>query len=239
MTDCIAENSQRAYGRIAGFALLLIIASGVLTNHLVVSGDAAATAQNVMAHERQFRIGIFGELIMLNGDVLLALALYALLKPVNANLALLGAFWRLANAFVLGVGVVASLVALDFLTDTTAARYLTAFKPDQLHALTMQFLDIHGAATLIGLIFFSLGAATHSYLLWRSGYIPRVLSVAYLVVSAVILVSCSAIVIFPSLDPLIDPWFILPDFVVELLVALWLVIKGATIQPLARRNVTP
>jgi hypothetical protein len=55
-------------------------------------GDAAATAHNILAHERQFRVGLAGELIMLNFDVVLALALYALLKPVNEILALLGAF---------------------------------------------------------------------------------------------------------------------------------------------------
>jgi hypothetical protein len=99
------EDSQQVYARIAGVSLLVIILSGALSNDLIVAGDAAATAHNILAHERKFRVGLAGEMIMLNSDVVLALALYALLKPVNEILALLGTFWRIANAIVLGVGV--------------------------------------------------------------------------------------------------------------------------------------
>jgi hypothetical protein len=218
-------NSQRIYARIAGVSLLVIILSSVLSNDLIVPADAAATARNILTHERQFRVGLAGELIMLNSDVVLALALYTLLKPVNGTLALLGAFWRVANAIVLGVGVVVGLVALDALGD---AHYLTAFDRDQMQAMARQLLDIHGTAMVIGLIFFGLGAATHSYLFWKSRYIPRFLAASYLLVAVVIVVSCFAIIIFPSLNA-IDPWFIVPDFVVEVVVGLWLTIKGANI----------
>jgi hypothetical protein len=220
------ENSHGVYARIAGVSLLVIIVSSVLSNDLIVSGDAAATARNILAHERQFRIGLAGEMIMLNSDVVLAVALYALLKPVNGILALLGAFWRVANAIVLGVGVVVSLVALDTLGD---ARYLTAFKADQMQAIARQLLDIHGTAMLIGLILFGLGAATHSYLFWKSRYIPRFLAASYLLVAVVIVICCFAIVVFPNLDAIIDPWFVVPDFIVELVVALWLIFKGVNI----------
>jgi Domain of unknown function (DUF4386) len=222
----VGQNSQQVYARIAGLALLTIVMSSVLSNDLIVSGDVSATAHNITTHERQFRIGLAGELIMLNSDVLLAVALYALLSPVNKFLALLGAFWRVANAIVLGVGVVAGLVALRVLSDV---HYLTAFKTDQMQAMAKQLLDIHGTGMLVGLIFFSLGAAVHSYLFWKSRYIPRLLSGSYLLVALVILVCSFAIILFPSLGAMIDPWFVLPDFIVESLVALWLVIKGANI----------
>jgi hypothetical protein len=217
------EDSQQVYARIAGVSLLVIILSGALSNDLIVAGDAAATAHNILAHERKFRVGLAGEMIMLNSDVVLALALYALLKPVNEILALLGTFWRIANAIVLGVGVVVGLVALEALGD---AHYLTAFKTDQMQAIARQLLDIHGAAMLIGLILFGLGAATHSYLFWKSRYIPRFLAASYMVVTLAIVICCFAIIVFPRLDPIIDPWFVAPDFVVELVVALWLIIKG-------------
>src|SRR5882757_227212 len=125
------EATQRRSAKIAGAALLLICASGLLSNNLIVSGDATATANNIIAHERWFRLGIFGELLMLNGDIVLAVALYLLLKPVNAGLALLGTIWRLANAMLLAVGVAVSLVALDSIQD---GHYLTAFRADQLAA---------------------------------------------------------------------------------------------------------
>jgi hypothetical protein len=226
MTDAFALISQRRWGRIAGAALMLIILSGLLGNDLIVSGDARTTASNIFAHETRFRVGIGGELLMLNSDILLAVALYALLKPVDANLALLGAFWRLANAVLMAAGVVASLVAVDLVRD---AHYLEQFSVDQRLPLTAQLLDIHGTMMLIGLFLFSLGAATHSYLLLRSRYIPRFLSGAYLIFAVVLFIGSFAIILFPHLDALIDPWFILPDFAIELLVALWLLIKGADV----------
>jgi Domain of unknown function (DUF4386) len=225
-TDGNSDISQRASARIAGISLLVIILSSVSSNDLVVSADAAATAHNILTHGLRFRIGLAGEMIMLNSDVVLALALYRLLKPVNETLALLGAFWRIANATVLGVGIIVSLVASDLLGD---AHYPTAFKTDQVQALARQLLDVHGTGMLVGLIFFGFGAGIHSYLFWKSRYIPRILAGSYLVVTAAIVACCFAIILFPGLDAIIDPWFIAPDFVVELSVALWLTIKGVNL----------
>jgi hypothetical protein len=230
------ENSQRVYARVAGVSLLIIIMSSFLSNNLIVPEDAAVTARNILTHERQFRIGLAGELIMLNFDFILAVALYALLKPINRSLALLGTLWRIGNAIVLGVGVVVSLVALDDLGDV---HYLTAFKTDQMQAIARQLLDIHGTAMIIGLILFGLGAATHSYLFWQSRYIPRVLAASYLLVAVLIVVCCFAIIVFPGLDAIIDPWFVVPDFIVELVVALWLIIKGVNLTVQRSRPVVP
>ena len=222
------ENTQRRYARVAGGALVMICSVGVLSNDLVVAGDAAATARNVLAHERQFRIGILGELVMLNCDVLLAAALYGLLKPVSAPLALAGALWRLGNAMLLAVGVVVSLVAVDLLGD---ARYQQVFRVGQVQAAARVLLDVNGTAAEAGLVLFGLGAATHACLLWKARYIPRVLSGLYVLVAVEVVASCLLIIVFPAVDARIDPWFILPDFVVELAVGLWLLVRGAKIVP--------
>jgi len=108
----------------------VLMASGltgmfVFGGHLVVSGDAATTARNILEHERGFRAGLACEIVMLSGDVVLALALFALLKPVNFTLALLGSFWRVADAIVLAVGVAARLVGLDLLGNP----HYIAFEP--------------------------------------------------------------------------------------------------------------
>jgi hypothetical protein len=96
-----------------------------------------------------------------------------------------------------------------------------------MQALARQLLDIRGTAMIIGLIFFGFGAATHSYLFWKSRYIPRFLAASYFLVAVVIVVCCFAIIVFPSLNA-IEPWFIVPDLV-EVVVGLWLTIKGADI----------
>jgi hypothetical protein len=110
MADDTTEASQRIAARIAGYTLLLLMVSGftgmlAFGGHPIVAGDAAATARNILADERSFRGGLVCEIVMFNCDVVLALALYALLKPVNSTLALLGSFWRIANAVLLGAGI--------------------------------------------------------------------------------------------------------------------------------------
>ena len=113
----------------------------------LLGGDAAATARNILAHERAFRVGLACEFVMLSCDVVLALALFALLKPVNSTLALLGSFWRVANAVVLAVGVAASLVGLDLLGNP---HYNSLLSGDQLHAIAMMFFDLHSQSVVDG-----------------------------------------------------------------------------------------
>ena len=223
MHDQDDSSTPARWARVAGASLLLIILCSLASNDLIVGGDAAATAKNIGEHEFRFRIGLVGELLMINADIVLAVALYMLLKPVGAGLALLGAFWRVGNVLVQAMGVVIALVALDLLGDK---RYLAAFHVDQLQNTARQLFDMHSTAMLVGLVLFALGAGTHAWLLWISRYIPRWLSGAYLAVAAVILVCSCGIILFPALDAVIDPWFILPDAAVELVVALWLLIKG-------------
>jgi hypothetical protein len=222
------EDSQRIAARVAGFTLLLLMVSGFAgmyahSGHPIVAGDAAATARNLLGHERAFRVGLACEFVMLSCDVVLALALFALLKPVNSTLALLGSFWRVANAVVLAVGVACSLVGLDLLGNP---HYISLLSADQLHAIAMMFFDLHSRVSLMGLMFFCFGAGVHSWLLWRSGYIPKVISGLYLFASVEMLLCCFAFLVFPMSRAVLDPGFLVPDFFAELSAALWLAFRG-------------
>lgn len=221
------KTAQHRYARVSGLSLVLICLSAGLSNNLIVTGDAVASAQNILAHEHRFRVSVAGELFMVNCDVLLAVAFYGLLKPVEAQLALLGSLWRFANAVLQGVGVVVMLVGLGYLQD---GHYLTSFRLDQLQAMARQLREVHDVAMQVGLVFFGLGASTHAYLLWVSRYIPRTLSGSYIAVAVVILLFCSADIVFPALDAIIYPWLIAPDFLVELSVGLWLLLRGLSDQ---------
>jgi hypothetical protein len=216
---------QQRIARIAGIALLVICASALLSNNLIVAGDALATASNLRTHERWFRVGVLGEFIMLNGDIVLAIALYFLLSPVQRPLALLGSIWRLANAGLLCVGLVASLMALSHATSPAPAEVSEALQA----SFMRMWLHAQGTAESLGLILFGLGAATHSYLLYRSRYIPRILSGAYLLVTALLGIFCLGMIVFPELEGIVIPWILAPDFLVELLVALWLTFRGVSV----------
>ncbi|RDS81798.1 DUF4386 domain-containing protein [Dyella psychrodurans] len=233
MTKHNVEVSQKAWARVAGAALAAIIAIGLTGVFLQTFVGPESNLQNVLAHEQIYRVSLACEFGMLNSDIVLAIALYGLLKHVNGPLALLGAFWRFANAIVLGVGVVAALTALDLLG---FVRDSPALGTPQLPEFAGYFLRMHIVASPIGLFFWSMGAAIHSYLLWQSRYIPRVLSGSYLAVTVVIFAGCLGMMIFPALQSTIDPWFVLPDLPVEIAVALWLMTKGVKIEPLNIRD---
>lgn len=232
------EATQMLAGRIAGFTLLLLMASGFIGmfafgRHHILWGDAAGTAQNMLGRELGFRGGLACGIVMFNCDVVLALALYALLKPVNAALALLGSFWRVANAVLLAVGVAVTLVGLDLISNPQVMSLLNA---SQSHALALIFFDLNSRLSLMGLMFFCFGAGVHSWLLYKSRYIPRVISGLYLFASAEMLLCCFAFITFPVTRAMLDPGFLVPDFFAELSAALWLAVKGVTLPTRAART---
>src|SRR5436853_7191072 len=131
MADHTAEASPQVYARIGGVLYLIIIVAGLfgeafVRGKLIVSGDATATAHNIMASQSLWRLGIAGDLIMHVCDVGLTLIFYVLLRPVNRNLALLAAFFNLMQTAVLVANTLSLLVALFLLGN---AESLKAFEP--------------------------------------------------------------------------------------------------------------
>ena len=128
MTISTIDESQRKAARVVGFMYLFMMVTAVFAefyvrSNLIVHGNAAETARNIMASERLFRIGIASNLITFAGDVVLVATLYVLLKPVNRSLAFLAAFWRLAECSILGVITLSDFVVLLLLS---GADYLKA-----------------------------------------------------------------------------------------------------------------
>lgn len=232
MADRNADTSQHKAARVAGFIYLFALATAVFASfyvraNLIVWGNAAETANNIMASEQLFRIGLASDLIAFTSIVLLALALYILLKPVNKNLALLALFWWLGEAFILGVNTLNDYIVLILLSD---AGYLKVFDTSQLQALVQVFLETHLTGYNIGLIFFGLGSAVFSYLLFKSNYIPGILAGLGIFASLVILAGTFAILILPVPEAMIYQFMNPPIALYELLIGLWLLIKGVNLQ---------
>jgi hypothetical protein len=119
MADHTAESSPQVYARVGGVLYLIIIVAGLVgevlvRDKLIVSGDATATANNIMASESLWRIAFAGELIMFVCDLAVALILYVLLRPVNRNIALLAAFFRLVYVAIVGVAKLGFLRLCSF-----------------------------------------------------------------------------------------------------------------------------
>jgi hypothetical protein len=230
MTNRIADISLRKAARVAGFAFLISIIVGfVAFERFDVPGDAATTADNIMASEMLFRIKIASTLIVLTLDVVVAWALYVLLTPVNKSLSLLMAWFRMMYATIYGIAQLNLFFVLQLLS---GADYLTVFETDQLHALVLLFLNPHNPGFLIGLVFFGFHVFALGYLVFKSGYIPRILGVLLIFVSLGYLVNSFAYFLLPNYSNYEAIFYIvtfLPAFIAELSLSLWLLLKGAKI----------
>ena len=217
--------------RIAGVLYLTIIIAGIFAEFLVrqsliVPGDATATAQNIRAAEGLFRLGIAADLIMMLSDVALALAFYLLLKPVSQALALLAAFFRLGQATILGLNLLNLFFVLQLLS---GADYLTVFGPAQLEALVLLFLKGHTVGYSIGLVLFGLSLFVLGYLVFKSGYFPKILGVLLIVAASGYLIDSFAGFLLPDYDAyeaIFALVVFLPAFIGELSMAVWLLVKG-------------
>jgi uncharacterized protein DUF4386 len=232
MTDRAVETpvakSQRTAAKVAGFAYLVSFATVVAVNfgifpRLIIRGNPAETARNILAHETLFRIGILGDMVYCVGVVVLLTALYVILKPVNQNLALLGAFGRLVHGLTWLLSTLNLFTTLRLLRD---ADYSRAFGPDQLPALVRLYLSGFDAY-YVGLLFWALGATVGGYLWFKSDYIPRALAV-FGVISSAWCAACTLVFyIFPDFTKLVNLWwFDSPMGVFEIALSLWLLFKG-------------
>ena len=155
MMKRIAEASPRPMARITGVVYLLYFLTAVfgefLLRGLVVDGDAAATATNILAHESLFRLGLATGLIATACYIAVTALFYDLFKSVNRSLSLLAAFFSLVGCAILAFGSVFQLAPLVVLG---GSQYLNVFKVEQLRALALMFLELNTQADNICLVFF-------------------------------------------------------------------------------------
>ncbi len=223
------DNSHHTAAKIAGWSGILTFAivvfgNYVLLNPLVVAGNAAATAQNFIAHPTQVRLTVVCFLIYSLGVVVLLIALYVILKPVNPGLALAGALFRLVFALLWLLSVLNLLGALRILSN---ASYLQAFEPERLQAMAR--LNIGGTFDdyYVGLPFFGSAATVCAWLWLKSKYIPKALA-TFGVISSSWCVLCAFIfLIFPRFNKIVNDYiFDTPMALFELVVSFWLLFKG-------------
>jgi hypothetical protein len=232
MTNHSAETSQNLYARIAGIAYLLIIiiallSTGFIDSDLIVPGNDAETTKNIMAHDSLFRISIALILFMYMTVVILAWALYVLLKSVNKNLALLALLLRSAEAVLGAVTVLISFFVLGLLNGNSQS---TVFETEQLQALVGIFLNVRTAGLDFVLVFVGLGGTLFCYLFYQSKYVPRILAGWGIITYVSMFLLGFISMLFPNHPQLIEivPYALGGLF--ELIFGFWLLIKGINIR---------
>jgi len=204
-------------------------AMGYVPNKLIVHGNAAATANNILASETLFRLGIAGALIGQAGFILVALALYDLLKGVNqrhASLMVLLIVVSVPIAFLNELNSIAALVLMR------GSDFLSILEKPQRDALAMLFLKLHGQGFVVSELFWGLWLFPLGLLVYRSRFLPRFLGV-WLVFAGFAWVILSLMgILLPQYQDKVNT-FLQPAIVGEIAFMLWLLIRGAKPQALA------
>src|SRR5258708_37735008 len=146
----------------------------IIPGKLVVAGNAAATAANILGHERLFWLGFVLSLIGVAFHIAWALLMYELLIPVNRSLSRLAAFVILVGC---AIQALTSLLYLAPLIILQGGSSLSAFTLEQLQALALMFLRLNNYAFQIYLVFFGAWCILIGYLIFRSTFLPRILGV--------------------------------------------------------------
>ena len=214
--------SLRRAALIAGFSYLLLpvtIAEFYINPRLMVPGHIEQTVQNISAHGPLFVASILCYLVTLILDVVIAWALYVLLAPVDRAVSLLTAWFRLVYTVVALVGLL-NLVIVYRLLNTP--DYLPAFGPGPLNAQVMLLLNSYRYEWSFSLIIFGIHLALLGYLIYRSGYVPRIIGILLVLDGIGWVVNP----LRPYLYPNASLRFIFYMSWVELILPLWLVIRG-------------
>ncbi|MBV8672802.1 MAG: DUF4386 domain-containing protein [Acidobacteriaceae bacterium] len=230
-------NSTQKAARIAG---LLYLVNGVtgffgivyVPSRLVVSGNPAATASNILASERLFRLGIVSELICAAEFVFLLWALYRLLGGVDKTHASLMVLLGLVFVPIMFVNTLTEIAALMLLR---GADFLSVFGKHQLEAMAMLSLDLHRygyvAGSMLGLWLFPLGL-----LVFRSGFLPRILGVLLIAAGFGYLADSLTPLLVPSYEGIVGRIAGIPLMLGEPAMILWLLIRGAKDRPLEAQH---
>ena len=227
----VNRKSIQRLAKIAAGLYLLITVLAVYTHfyvpgELIVAGDASQTAGNIAANQGLFRGAIFSELILLLSEVVLTLILYVMFKPVSKILSLTAAVARLAMTTIHGFNVLNKVFVLILLS---GAGYLSVFNPDELNALVMFFLDGYRYGFGLGIVFLGLHAILLGYLIYVSGYFPKILGILFVLASLGYFIDSFLLLLLPNYVPG-QAFIAIPIALAEIAFPLWLLFKGVNLE---------
>jgi hypothetical protein len=213
MTTRTAETSPLLRARVAGVLYLSLVPLSLFG--ILYSGPS--------------RLGIVSALLVQIVNILVVLALYQLLKPVNKNMAALMVIFLLLGV---PIAMLNELNQFAVLLLSSGADSLRVFTPGQVHALVTLFLNLHNDGITIAGIFWGLWLFPMGYLVFKSGFLPRILGILLMIGCVGYLIQSFAALLLPNFDVNIA----LLTFWGEVLFPLWLVIKGVNVEQWEKRS---
>jgi len=239
VTTGLQRTDQRITALAAGISLIIMtLASffsyGYVHASLVVQGDASATWHNIMSSNTLFQAEIFGWVIILISDIVVAWAFYIFLKPIHNSLSLLGAWFRLIYTAILGIAIL-NLLLVRLLTDQADPVSIS----DQLQAQAMLYLEAFDSIWSIGLITFGGHLLIVGSVALKSNGIPKIISILLLIAGVGYILVHFGKVFLPQYDGVVTVLnyvFTVPMIAGELGFGLWLLIRGGKVSVTARSS---
>ncbi len=220
--------SKKRTARLAGFLYLILIICGSYAELFVrssvrVPGDAAATAQNIMNASWQYSFGFVSDMIMVGTYFLLPLVLFELLKSVNRRQAVLMVASALMGVSIIAMNMINHLAPLIILKNQD---YLSVFSTDEIHALAYLFLDFHRYGYRIAQLFFGLWLLPFGYLVYKSGFIPKILGIFLMVAFVSFIVDFFLFFLLENYSASTSGIVTFPTVIGEFSICFWLLLKG-------------
>jgi len=220
----------QSYVRTAGLLYLIIAVFGAFAiayvpSVIIEAGDAATTANNLLANKTLFNMGLFSDVVVLWAEVTLTAMLYTMFKPVSPTLSLIAAWSRLAMILVMAINLLINITPVFLLSGTA---YLSAFEPAQLQATALVFFEAHGYGVYIWQLFFGPHLLVLGYMILKSDLFPKVLGGMMLIGSFGYTIQ--ALVELMHIENMVLSFAVIGLLTIvtigELSFAFWLLIKG-------------
>lgn len=228
MFTFIQSLSPGFYARICGVLYLLMIVCGivnevVIRGAIIVPGNAAATFANLQLMETLWRTGIILELLIIIFTVCIGIIIYILTRNIHQELSLLALLFGL---LAVGVQAASLLHLLEALFPLGNSKHFSSFTMAQLHALSTISIQTHGLGFAIGLLLFGPFFFITGYLIYHSGYLPKVLGVLYVAAGFSYFISSFMLILAPAFGAKYYFFIAVPALIGEMSFSLWLLIKG-------------
>ncbi len=220
--------------RIAGLLYLAVIVLGLFAEVFVreamtLSNDAVATANNIRIAGMRWRLGFTADLVNLICGLPVIAFVYFLFKPVNRYLAILAILFVIVSNAIVAVNLLNQLTPLLLLGND---HWLTAFSPGQLATLSLHAIELQEQGYAIALVFFGPYCILIGYMIYRSALLPRLLGILYAIAGACYMINSFTGFLNPDFHNPLFPLILVPSFIGELSVALWLLIMGVRERPI-------
>ena len=218
--------TNKKTARLAGFLWILMFIFGpiaqIVRSKLFVTGDIEVTAHNIMANEFLFRLGFVSDLIMMVIFLLLPLVLYKLLNMVDKNLSMLMVIFVIVSVPINMLNLLNEFSSLHLLS---GVEYLSVFGAGQLKAQAMLSYDLYLHGYEIANIFFALWLVPLGLLVYKSGFLPRVLGILLVVGGCGLFLNVFLYFLFPGYE-IVNTILLIPQTIAEFLFLGWLLIRG-------------